>query len=1398
MATEKKEVMERSLVFAVNGERFELSRVDPNTTLLEFLRTETCFKGAKLGCGEGGCGACVVLLSTYDPIQDRVEEFTVSSCLTLLCSIDLCSITTTEGLRNSNNGFHPIHQRFSGFHASQCGFCTPGMCMSLFSALVNVDKSNRPEPPDGFSKLTVSEAEKAVAGNLCRCTGYRPILDVCKSFAADVDLEDLGLNSFWMKGEKGPLVSRLPYHSPNGVCTFPEYLKCEVKSSLSALNNSYYTSLAEGCWYRPSSIDELYKLLNFEASNASQVKMVVGNTGSGVYKEPDLYDKYIDLRGIPELSVIRKDNKGIEIGAAITISRAIEVLKEDGEGMTFSSQRLIFGKIADHMNKVASQFVRNTASLGGNLIMAQRSKLPSDIATIFLAAGSTVCIQMASERLVLTLEEFFERPPCDYRTLLLSIYIPCWNYNRKASSWTKKSINSKATKVSHLLFETYRAAPRPLGNAVAYLNSAFLAQISLDKISGDLVIDNLRLAFGAYGSDHAIRARKVENFLIGKPVTAYTLLEAIRLLRKAIEPKKGTPHPSYRSSLAVAFLFDFLHPLTKGLAEPEKNIHTNLFNAAASVEYPIDSLNGALHVSPDKTSTYENNGRFDNCSTLLWSKQVMKFSKDYNPVGKPTKKVGAELQASGEAVYVDDIPSPKDCLHGAFIYSTRPLAHIKGIEFRSSLASKKLITVISCKDIPKGGENIGSTCMFGSEPLFATSLTEYAGQPLGLVIAETQRFANMCAKQADVNYSTENLEAPILSVEEALRKSSFFKVPPPVDPKQVGDFSKGMAEADHKILSAEIKLGSQYYFYMETQTALAVPDEDNCIMVYSSAQCPVIAQNVIAKCLGIPFHNVRVITRRVGGGFGGKALKALPVATACALAAHKLRRPVRMYCDRKTDMIMAGGRHPMKINYSVGFKYDGKFTALHVDILINAGISEDVSPIMPHNIIESLKKYDWGALSFDVKVCKTNVSSKSAMRAPGELQGSFIAEAIVEHVASALSIDANSIRKKNLHTFESLKLFYEGCEGEASEYILPSIFDKLALSTSYHHRVEMIQQFNSCNKWRKRGISCVPIIYKVTLRPTPGKVSILDDGSISVEVGGIELGQGLWTKVRQMAVFALGQLWADGGQNLLERVRVIQADTLSLIQGGWTAGSTTSESSCEAVRLSCNALVERLKPLKKRLEEQMGSISWEPLISQASLEAINLSASAYFVPDYTCTSYLNYGAAVSEVEIDILTGATTILRSDLTYDCGQSLNPAVDLGQIEGAFVQGIGFFMNEEYLTNEDGLVVSDSTWTYKVPTVDTIPKQFNIEILNSGHHEKRVLSSKASGEPPLLLAASVHCATREAIRAARMELFSCIESESSPSIFQLEVPATMPVVKELCGLDNVDRYLETLLSDS
>ncbi|KAM3303282.1 abscisic-aldehyde oxidase [Capsicum chacoense] len=1351
------------LVFAVNGERFELPCVDPSTTLLQFLRSETCFKSPKLGCGEGGCGACVVLVSKYDPNLKKVEDFSVSSCLTLLCSLNGCSVTTSEGLGNTRDGFHSIHERFAGFHASQCGFCTPGMCMSFFSALVNADKTNKPDPPPGFSKITSSEAEKAIAGNLCRCTGYRPIADACKTFAADVDIEDLGFNSFWKKGDSKEMkVSKLPPYDPTkNFNTYPEFLKSESTMNLVSSRSP---------WYSPVSIEELRNLLNSNMTeNCARFKLVVGNTGTGYYKETQRYDHYVDLRHVPELSIIKRDQTGIKVGATVTISKLISFLKEENNVNLGSYGTLVSQKLANHMEKIASPFVRNSASVGGNLVMAQKNGFPSDIATLFLGLCATVSLMTSHGHEKITWEELLTRPPLDSRTVLLSISI------------SFKKVQSSLQTHSKFLFETYRASPRPHGNALSYVNAAFQADVS--PCQSGVLINNIQLAFGAYGTKHATRAKNVEEYLTGKILNVNVLYEALKLVKLAVVPEDGTLHPEYRSSLAVSYVFEFLYPFT--------DVHSAISGGL---------LKGISDISVEEISKSSNDGFISQGRehTLLSSaKQILESSTEYYPVGEPMKKVGASMQAAGEAVFVDDIPSPPNCLHGAFIYSTKPLAGVKGIQLESNRLTDGVTAVITFKDIPSGGANLGAATSFGPEPLFADDLTRYAGDRIAVVVADSQKSADVAARTALVEYDTENVGPPILTVEEAVEKSSFFQIPPPMYPKQVGDFSKGMAEADHKILSAEIRLGSEYYFYMETQTALAIPDEDNCMVVYTSSQNPEYAHQVIASCLGIPEHNIRVITRRVGGGFGGKAVRAMPVSTACALAAYKLRRPVRIYVNRNSDMIMTGGRHPMKVTYSVGFKSSGKITALHVDILINSGITEDISPILPANVIKALKKYDWGALSFDVKLCKTNLTSKSAMRGPGEVQGSYIAEAIIEHVAGLLLMEVDSVRSKNTHTFESLNLFYDNIVA-AGEYTLPSIMDKLVVSSSFFQRSKMIELFNQKNIWKKRGISRVPTFFEVTQRPTPAKVSILLDGSIVVEVGGIEIGQGLWTKARQVTAYALGLIESSWAEDLVEKVRVIQADTLSVVQGGMTAGSTTSESSCEAVRLCCNVLVERLTPLKKQLQEQNGSVDWPTLIRQAQKQSVNLAANSYYVPESSSKSYLNFGAAVSEVEIDILTGETAILQSDIIYDCGQSLNPAVDMGQIEGAFVKGIGFFMHEEYLTNEDGLMVSNSTWTYKIPTIDTIPKNFNVHVLNSGHHEKRVLSSKASGEPPLLLAASVHCATRAAVKAAREQLKLWDKLDESVSEFYLDVPAILPVVKTQCGLDYLEKYLENLLAQN
>lgn len=1406
----------RPLVFGLNGQRIEvdLSQIDPATTVLDYLRYHTEYRGAKLGCGEGGCGACVVLLSKYNTKTKKIEEFSISSCLTLLGSIDGCSITTSEGLGNCRDGYHSVHKRMAGFHGSQCGYCTPGMCMSIFAALRRAESKEKPDHKHGFTNFSALEAEEAIAGNLCRCTGYRPIADVCKSFAGDVDLEDLGINSFWKKGEPAD-PNKLPGYNPTTICTFPDFLKTEFLASGPAIPNcnsqngevprestlkfSYKEDVKgeERFWIRPSSLEEVLTALNLRKAGSKdlELKLVVGNTSAGIYKEMNP-KVFVDIGNIPELQVINIQDSRIEVGAAVTIAKLIEAL-EDRKHITTDvsdqskvghNRNVVFEGIASHLKMVASRFIRNTASIGGNIIMAQKLPFDSDVATILLGVGASVKV-ISAERIesMLTMEEFLDKP-LDSGSLLLSVCIPYWN----ESSDPVKDLKSDGSVGSYhnLLFKTYRASPRPLGNAVSYVNAAFLAQISPNKYQGKCMIESVRLAFGAFGVRHAIRAKNVEEFLVGKVITSAALLEAIQMLKVSIIPVEGTPKSAYRQSVAVGFLFDFFLPLVKDRVIPSITFHSNGMDEISRSVNLNDSLEANRGLSSIDSRAKKLYCR-PKCLTL--GKQMMEFHRDYYPVGQPSPKVGAELQASGEAVYVNDIPSPANCLYAAFVYSGKALASVNKVDVQLALDSTGVVAYISVSDIPKEGINVGAESFFGTEVLFAEDIVECVGQPLGLMVANTWHDARRAADKVKVQYNCEMLGAPILSVEDAVAKESYFQVLEGLSPMPVGDFAKGMSEAHCRIESTEVRMGSQYYFYLETQTALAIPDEDQCIVVYSSCQIPSMLHNCVAKCLGLPLHNVRVITRRVGGGFGGKATRSIQVAVACALAAYRLKRPVRMYLDRKTDMIMAGGRHPIKANYIVGFKNDGKMTALHVDLLIDAGISIDFSPILPNNIISAMKKYNWGALSFDYRLCKTNVTSKSAMRGPGEVQGSFIAETVIEHVASILGLDANVVREKNIHTFESAKFFYGSCVDSPLGYTLPSIWEKLKFSSLLDNRRESIKRFNASNRWLKRGLSLVPCCYPVRMGPRPARVTIFRDGSIAVEVGGIELGQGLWTKVKQMTAYALGQLWDAGSEDLMSKIRIVQQDTVSLAHGGITGGSTTSEESCEAVRHACNILVERLLQVKTLLEQnESGVVSWEDLIFQATIQSVDLSAQTYWVPDSSAQKYLNFGAAASEVEVDLLTGATTILQTDIIYDCGRSLNPAVDIGQIEGAFVQGIGFFTMEEVVVDKDGKVVSDGTWTYKVPTIDTIPRKFNIELLCSPMHEKRILSSKASGEPPLLLAASVHCAIREAIKAAREDL------QIEDKFFRMDTPATMDVIKSLCGLDNVERYLQSLAVSS
>ncbi|XP_024376895.1 probable aldehyde oxidase 3 [Physcomitrium patens] len=1343
----------RPLVFALNGQRVELSSVDPATTLLSYIRSETPFKGTKRGCGEGGCGACVVMLARYNPVTKEVKESSVNSCLVLLCSIDGCAITTTEGLRGGGNNLHAIQKRISAFHGSQCGFCTPGMTMAIYGCLKHDQQQQRSLTPVGdrtHSKPSCEKLERALQGNICRCTGYRPLLDVCKSFAWDVDLEDLGLNTCWAD-KSGAKEENLPPYEPNADPQFPKFLVDELEArkvpseptqteTLQSVGERFrhVESSNEGkrerLWVTASTLNELRERLHVLNQTNQQLKLVVGNTSAGIYKDlrPDVF---LDISQIPELLTLRRDDHGLEVGAATRIAELIDCLESFGAGKSPVAEGL-----AEHLKKLAGGHVRNWGSVGGNLVMAQKFAFASDLATILLGAG-------ASARVVdlggahpsvaeLPLDDFLAKGALGNNSILQSVHIPLVAYSRE------------------VVFKTFRAAPRPYGNAVSFSNAAFLVHISRER--EEVVIETARLAFGAFGTKHAIRALKVEELLKSKTLSLSLVKEAVEALKKEVVPLEGTSMKEYRTSLNVGFLFDFLNSLLSG--EPTVT-STHLFP----------------HVG----------------------KQNFTLTDDRFPLSQPIAKFLSQNQASGDAVYVDDIPSPPHCLHAAFVLSSEPYAAFD-VDTAAARDSTGVVTFISVDDIP--GENIGIINPYNGakEILFAGGIVFYVGQPLGVMVADTYEHAQLAAGKVNVDYDTHSFGAPIMNCDEAVAKDSFHPMNPAFAPPHnpVGDAEESLKEADFKS-EGIVTTKSQYHFYMETQTALAIPDEDDCITVYTASQALDCLQQVIAGCLSIPSHNVRVITRRLGGAFGGKAFRNMQIAAAVAVAAFKLRRPVRVSLDRNTDMQMVGGRAPTKTNFTVGFTKTGKITALKAKTLVESGWFVDNNDFNPMLITSGMKKYNYGTFDLTTILCRTNNVPKTAVRAPGDAEGSIIADAIVDHVASCLGISGNQVRDVNLHTSESIALFHGAdAVGGADGFTLPAMWERLKSRARIDEREKEIMEFNAQSKWVKRGLAMASCTYGAFTFGNTATVSIFGDGSIAVEVGGVEMGQGLYTKVRQTVAYCLSPLWKKNKDvDMIPNIRVLQSDSLSLPNSFCDGGSTTSEGSCAAAQQACEVLVQRLQPVVEQLAKDKtdGEVSWEYLCTMAKLMQIDLQSHERWVSPMK--PYVLFGAGASEVEVNLLTGETRILAVDLIYDSGKSINVAVDIGQVEGGFVFGIGFVLTEDVERDAKGKLLSDGTWTYKPPTMDTIPQKFNVELYNSPEHKDRILSSKAVGEPPLVLVGSVYSAIRNAIRAARKDHLG---SNADSDAFEFSPPATADKVKSLCGLDNVEHHLLSALKPS
>ncbi|MGH6761105.1 MAG: xanthine dehydrogenase molybdopterin binding subunit [Phyllobacterium sp.] len=747
-------------------------------------------------------------------------------------------------------------------------------------------------------------------------------------------------------------------------------------------------------------------------------------------------------------------------------------------------------------------------------------------------------------------------------------------------------------------------------------------------------------------------------------------------------------------------------------------------------------------------------------------------------VHEQEKHESGHKHVAGSAEYIDDIPEPSGTLHAYLGLSQRAHAEIVSIDFDAVKAAPGVIGVLTAADIP--GDNDVSPANKHDDPVFAVGKVEFHGQPIFAVIAETRAQARHAAAKIKIEYRDLPHVTDVLEAAEA-------DYPLVIDPLKLerGDIEAGFAKAKH-VVRAEMRMGGQDHFYLEGHIAFAIPGEDDEVMVYSSTQHPSETQHMVAHVLGVPSNAVTINVRRMGGGFGGKETQANLFASVAAVAAKKYNRAVKIRPDRDDDMTATGKRHDFHVDYAIGFDDDGRIEAVDAVYSARCGFSADLSgPVTDRALFHADNCYFYPNVRLRSRPLKTNTVSNTAFRGFGGPQGMVGGERMIEEVAYALGKDPLEIRKLNFYGDEGRNLtpYHQTVE----DNIIPRIIEELEASADYAARRAAVLEFNRNSRIIRRGIALTPVKFGISFTKTEfnqagALVHVYTDGSIQLNHGGTEMGQGLHTKVAQVV--------ADEFQVDLDRVKVTATTTGKVPNTSATAASSGSDLNGMAAANAVQQIKARLVDFAvERYGVPREQVIFEPnmvrvgndlipfpdFISSAYGARVQLSAAGFYkTPNIHWDRasgrgrpffYYAYGASVSEVSIDTLTGEYQIDRADILHDVGRSLNPALDLGQIEGAFVQGMGWLTTEELWWDARGRLRTHAPSTYKIPLASDRPRQFNVNLANwSVNREETIRRSKAVGEPPFMLAISV-------LEALSMAVASVADYRVSP---RLDAPAT------------------------
>uniref|UniRef100_A0A8B9KDR4 Xanthine dehydrogenase/oxidase n=1 Tax=Astyanax mexicanus TaxID=7994 RepID=A0A8B9KDR4_ASTMX len=1154
---------------------------DPETMLLTFIRRKLGLTGTKLGCSEGGCGACTVMMSKFDPHSNRIIHQAINACLAPLCSLHHCAITTVEGIGSVGSKLHPVQERIAKAHGSQCGFCTPGLVMSMYTLL-----RKRPQP-------SMQDIEDAFQGNLCRCTGYRPIMEGFRTFTKCFLLCH---NQLLTTFSEDSADSVQPLFDPEEFLPLDPTQDIIFPPELMTLSKEPVVSLRfrgeRVLWVQPSSLTELLEL----KAAYPEARLVVGNTEVGIEMKfkNQLYPVILSPTNVQELRNIQFTENGMECGAAVTLAELGEVLREEVEKLP-NYRTEIFQAVLEQLRWFAGRQIRNVAAVGGNIMTASPI---SDLNPVFMAAGCKLTlVSKEGKRVVKMDEKFFtgyRKTILRSEEILLSIEIP----------YTKKG----------QYFSAFKQSPRredDIATVTCGMNVVFG--------EGSNTVQDIKLSYGGM-APVTLLATDTCRQLIGRQWGEDLMEDACSLLAEEMSLSPSAPGGmvAYRRTLTISLFFKFFLTVQRKLAQEVRVQKQSDYESATELFHQDPPTGAQIYqaVPPGQSAD--------------------------DVVGRPMMHLSALKQATGEAVYCDDIPHYENELYLALVTSTKAHAHIISIETAEAMAVPGVVAFISAKDIP-GSNKTGP--VVSDETVFADNKVTCVGHIIGAVVADTQAHAQRAAKAVKISY--EELQPVIVSIQ--------------------------VAAVIHDLdwILGEIHIGGQEHFYLETNCALAVPrGEDGEMELLVSTQAATKTQTAAAKALGVPASHVVCRVKRMGGGFGGKESRS---TILCCLLKCK-------------------------------------------SLCFSQSFSE------PHHA--QIRNY--------------------------------------------------SVRKMNLYQQGGITPFNQSLE----QFTIDRCWDECITISDFSQRRARVELYNKQHRWTKRGLSIIPTKFGISFTATflnqaGALVHIYTDGSVLITHGGTEMGQGLHTKMIQIASRTL--------EIPTSKIHISETSTNTVPNTSPTAASASSDLNGMAIYNACQTLLQRLKPYKTSKPKG----NWEDWVTAAYFDRVNLSANGFYrTPDLGYSfetnsgrpfNYFTYGVTASEVEIDCLTGSHKNLHTSIVMDVGKSLNPALDIGQVEGAFMQGVGLFTLEELRYSPQGYLYTRGPGMYKIPAFGDIPTQLKVSLLRDAPNERAIFSSKAVGEPPLFLAASIFYAIKDAISAARAE-----SGLSGP--FRLDSPATPERIRNAC----------------